>query len=153
MEGFRLRRLVPVTFTLFKNHPLSCSNLVTETLHRLKYSKHFFHLKYESGAGLVPEARLFVLVTVLAEFSPQIVCRRLMYRPKYRSWKVCFLTFHILQGFFRLKIQFFVTKSDQDPDPHWFDSLDPIRTEIKSWIQIHTETNANAQHWLLMPYL
>jgi hypothetical protein len=40
----------------------------------------------ESGAGLVPEARLFVLVTHLAEFWSQIVCRRLMYRPRCRTW-------------------------------------------------------------------
>ncbi len=47
-------------------------------------------------------------------------------------------------------------KSDQNPDPHWFGSLDLdshwgkkswIRIEVKSWIRIRTETNADPKQW------
>jgi hypothetical protein len=36
------------------------------------------------------------------------------------------ITYEYIKYIFHVKIQIFVTtKSDQDPDPHWFGSLDP----------------------------
>jgi hypothetical protein len=58
---------------------------------------------------------------------------------------------------FHVNIQLFVTlMSDQDPDPHgsalilfgcasW--NRIRIRIEIKSWIRIRNETNADPHHW------
>jgi hypothetical protein len=51
-----------------------------------------------------------------------------------------------------MKTQLFVTlKSDRDPNPHGIrTSLAPwirILIEIKSWIRVRIETNADPQHW------
>ncbi len=53
-------------------------------------------------------------------------------------------------SYFRVKIEPFVTKKsdqDPDPDPHWFGSLDSDLIEIKSWIRIRIDPNADPQPW------
>jgi hypothetical protein len=50
--------------------------------------------------------------------------------------------------YFLLKMHIFVlANSDQDPDPRWSGSRIRISIEIKSWIRIRIETNADTQHW------
>jgi hypothetical protein len=59
---------------------------------------------------------------------------------------------YCLHKVYGAKIQLFVTqKSDQDsdPDPHWFGFLGPDRIEVKRWIRIRIETDADSQHSFL----
>jgi hypothetical protein len=64
------------------------------------------------------------------------------------------MTITNMKYIFHVKIQLFVTaESDQDPDSHEMRiGLAPrfgirICMEIKSWIWIRIETNADPQHW------
>ncbi len=59
-----------------------------------------------------------------------------------------------IKNIFHVKIQLFVTETsdhDLDPDPHrlapWIRIRIWIRIEVKSWIWIRIETNADPEHY------
>jgi hypothetical protein len=57
------------------------------------------------------------------------------------------MTYYLQKVGFHVKIQIFVMiKSDQYPDPHWFGPWIRIRIEVKSWIRIRNETNADPKY-------
>ncbi len=109
-------------------HSIFCPGFGSVSGMRIRIQEHGNCHKFTNKPGFLPFKKVFV------------------------SSCVCFLTYCPLKYIFHVKIELFVTlKSDHDPDPDPF--LAPwtrirIHIEIKSWIQIRIQTNADPQNCL-----